>query len=526
MNAYLFPIKQAIITFPILALALTVPFLIVQYRKYGYVNKLRSTILYSLLLYAITAYYLVILPLPKLLDNCAAYGSFWSYVQWRPFTFVSDIGRETSFAWNSFSSYIQLLKERSFLQVLFNVVLTIPLGIYLRYYFRCSFKGALFLSLGVSLFFELTQVTGLYGIYTCPYRLFDVDDLMLNTTGGIIGFLIAPIVYTFLPRSEKLDDKVNLSELKVGFIRRSIAFAIDLFVLTIVSAVMSLLLSGATLITYQLTSGTLDASASRLLSAGLAVLLYFVLIPAVCGGRTLGKWITRIHVVEDARRSDAKFITWRGLLKRYGLLYFGVFGLLDVMNMIAKFGEITMEASIGILFLQFLLMLGLFVHAIISMVKGDKLLFYERLSGTRNVVTVGERDARKEADHNVEPSVEDGLEDESEQPSAIASALLAEREEADAVRSTVGEASAAPRSKLPEQPEEESEPSVETVPNEHEAQQPTHETGGKTYTLGEMVPELDESPRSNVTSEEVEREMERLRAKLAELEKREKEGKD
>ncbi|MFD0958734.1 VanZ family protein [Paenibacillus chungangensis] len=525
MNAYLFPIKQAIITFPFLALALTVPFLIVQYRKYGYVNKLRSTILYSLLLYAITAYYLVILPLPKLLDNCEAYGSFWSYMQWQPFTFVSDIGRETSFAWNSFSSYTQLLKERSFLQVLFNMVLTIPLGIYLRYYFRCSFRATLFLSLGVSLFFELTQVTGLYGIYTCPYRLFDVDDLMLNTTGGIIGFLIAPIVYTFLPRSEKLDEKVNLSELRVGFIRRSIAFAIDLFVMTIVTAIMSLLLSGATLLTYQLTSGTLDASASRLLSAGLAMLLYFVLIPAVCGGRTLGKWITRIHIVEDVRQSDARHVTWRGLLKRYGLLYF-VYGLLDVMNMIAQFGEITMQASIGILFLQFLLILGIFVHVIISMVKGDKLLFYERLSGTRNVVTEGEREARTEAEHKMEASVIGRQEEESDQPSVITSALLAQRKDVEVVHSSVGEASQSPRSKLTEQSEQQSEPAVEAVPYEHEEQQPSHETGRKTYTLGEMVPELDELPRSNITSEEVEREVERLRAKVALLEKREKEGKD
>ncbi|GKU79636.1 permease [Paenibacillus sp. L3-i20] len=384
MNDYLFPIKQAFFTFPFLAFALTIPFLIVQYRKYGYVNKLRAVILYSLLLYSITAYYLVILPLPKVIDNCTGYGSIWSYMQLQPFSFVSDIARETNFAWNSMSSYVALLQERSFLQVIFNVVLMIPLGIFLRYYFRFRLIGTAFIAFLVSLFYETTQVTGLYGFYSCPYRLFDVDDLILNTSGVIIGFIVAPILNYLLPRSDKLDEKVNLNEVKVGLIRRGISFAIDMFVLMIVSSVIYIILYGSGSIALGTTP---DSASFWMIASGIAVLIYFVAFPAMFGGRTLGKWITRIHIVEDNKRDTKGFISWKGLLKRYALLYFGIFGTIRLLVFISDYGDIPIEAVVGIRIIIFMVVLVFAVHIVWSMLKGDKLLFYERISGTRNVVT-------------------------------------------------------------------------------------------------------------------------------------------
>lgn len=127
MNAYLFPIKIALFTFPIAAFFLTLPFLIVQYRKYGYVNKVRSLVLYSMLLYFISAYYLVILPLPANRDNCVPGGS-GVFSQWIPFTFIRDIMKETNVVWSQPSTYVQILGERSFWQAAFNVALTLPLG--------------------------------------------------------------------------------------------------------------------------------------------------------------------------------------------------------------------------------------------------------------------------------------------------------------------------------------------------------------------------------------------------------------
>ena len=37
---------------------------------------------------------------------------------------------------------------------------------------------------------EMTQLTGLWGLYPCAYRQFNVDDIMLNFLGVIFGFVI------------------------------------------------------------------------------------------------------------------------------------------------------------------------------------------------------------------------------------------------------------------------------------------------------------------------------------------------
>lgn len=37
---------------------------------------------------------------------------------------------------------------------------------------------------------ELTQLTGLRGLYACAYRQFNVDDLILNALGAAVGLLV------------------------------------------------------------------------------------------------------------------------------------------------------------------------------------------------------------------------------------------------------------------------------------------------------------------------------------------------
>ena len=49
--------------------------------------------------------------------------------------------------------------------------------------------AALF-GLGLSLACELSQLTGVWGLFPCAYRSFNVDDLMLNTLGVCAGALL------------------------------------------------------------------------------------------------------------------------------------------------------------------------------------------------------------------------------------------------------------------------------------------------------------------------------------------------
>ncbi|SMG27829.1 VanZ family protein [Paenibacillus aquistagni] len=391
MNEYLFPIKIALFTFPIAAFFLTLPFLIIQYRKYGYVNKYRAFILYSLLLYAMSAYYLVILPLPANVNNCTTREALTHYMQLRPFTFISDTLKETRVVWSEPASFMHLFKERAFLQALFNIFLTIPAGVYLRYYFRKGLGATLLFSLGLSLFFELTQLTGLYGIYQCPYRLFDVDDLMLNTLGGIIGYWITPILAAFLPKTENLDKDVELDKMTVGFIRRGIAYIFDNIIIGIATSILSMIVSASSAVVLQTTDiGSLEKSFINAFSFVIVIMIYFMVIPTVTGGRTLGKWITRIHVIADRREGELQEITFMDLVKRYALLYYGVYGLFSLMAWVANYGELPAYADVALLLVRAVFVFVLGAYFVIQLFRGNKILFYERVSGTRNVITLRE----------------------------------------------------------------------------------------------------------------------------------------
>ncbi|MFK7691478.1 VanZ family protein [Paenibacillus sp. HJGM_3] len=222
---YLIPITRAFLSFPVAALLFTIPFLIVQYRRHGYVNKLRGLLLYLFLLYLLNAVYLIILPFPASRHNAPP--DVTSYIQWIPLTFIQDILRETRVVLDQPTTYPRLLTERAFLQVLFNVCITIPFGMFMRYYFRTRWLVCLTASFALSLFFEITQVTGIYGYFDYPYRLFDVDDLITNTFGGMLGFITAEWLTVRLPRIDQLDANLDLAQKRVSYTRRALALLLD-----------------------------------------------------------------------------------------------------------------------------------------------------------------------------------------------------------------------------------------------------------------------------------------------------------
>lgn len=248
---YISTIKTSIIFFPIIALIFTIPYILKQYHKYGSINKLRTVIVYSFILYMMTIYFLVILPLPDI-NNLPTDKTMYNLI---PFKFITDIIKETSFNISVPSTYLKALTENCIYVVIFNIFMTIPFGMYLRYYYKASFKKVLILSFSLSLFFELTQLTGLYFIYPRPYRLFDVDDLILNTTGGVVGYLLFGLVEKYLPSREKID-KDSLEQGKViSGLRRLTYFFLDLFIYCIFHMTISIFINNnylnyITLITY------------------------------------------------------------------------------------------------------------------------------------------------------------------------------------------------------------------------------------------------------------------------------------
>jgi len=85
---------------------------------------------------------------------------------------------------------LSFLTSASFLQVLFNVLLFVPLGLLLGWRTRWPFAVVVVAGLAVSLLIELTQGTGVWGLYDCAYRYADLEDLVANALGAMIGGLI------------------------------------------------------------------------------------------------------------------------------------------------------------------------------------------------------------------------------------------------------------------------------------------------------------------------------------------------
>lgn len=206
MSIYLIPIQIAFVLFSALSFFLIIPWLVYSYRKYGYLSIWASLVAYSFIFYMLSALFLVLLPLPDTRNTCALQSPDTVYYSLVPFNFIREIINSRSVVWSQPSTYVRVLTDSVFLQAAFNFLLLLPFGVYLRYFFQHKryWKKALGLGFALSLFFETTQITGIYGIYNCPYRIFDVDDLILNSTGALFGFVIAPVLLALFPSRKSL----------------------------------------------------------------------------------------------------------------------------------------------------------------------------------------------------------------------------------------------------------------------------------------------------------------------------------
>ncbi|WHY21751.1 VanZ family protein [Paenibacillus sp. G2S3] len=376
-HSYFFPISYAFMMFPIAALIFTLPFLIVQYRRHGYIHKLRALILYLLLLYLMNAYFLVLLPMPSSRHNMAPSGSIMQLI---PLQFIQDIIDGSKIIPDQISTYWSLLREPAFLQVIFNIALTVPFGLFLGYYFRARWGMCILLSFILSLSFEVTQVTGIYGFFDHPYRLFDVDDLITNTLGGIFGFRIAIWINGLLPRIEQLDTNIDRSAKRVSYTRRGIAFFIDSMVWIIGFGVLY----------------GFDIKSAFWIVTG----IYFILIPAFTGGRTLGKWIVRIRVTSKGNRASF----W-ALMIRYGLLYWILLGLHALVIDSDVTGLLSSPLRTVAYLIVLLVDLAFFIHLVIKVFKKNDQLIYEQLSRTSHVISWPEK--RLNTDTSNSSSIED-----------------------------------------------------------------------------------------------------------------------
>lgn len=384
MESYLIPIKTAVILFPLLAALITVPYVLVQYKKYGAIPFLRTLIVYSFALYMLVSFFLVILPLPSR-EKVAAMTS--PRAQLMPFQFIRDFLRETVIDFKNPSTWLAGLKQNCLLQPVFNLLFFVPFGIYMRYYFRLNLRKTVLFSFLLSLFYELTQLTGLYGIYPRGYRLFDVDDLMINTLGGLTGYFTAAVFAKILPSRKAIDERAYELAEHVTFFRRLTATLVDWFIIGSVTSVLSAF-------------GLMVTNESTLNIGGLSYLLvvicYFVLLPLTTGGVTIGKRLVNIRLAsEDGGQPDLK-----GLAVRYGIIYGFIvpipvycFLLFGFSSMFGLFGVIVgMGGAIALAGVYLVAIL----HTLLVALGVKEEFLYEKYSRIRNVNTVKEPSRRSE----------------------------------------------------------------------------------------------------------------------------------
>lgn len=340
MQTYIPSIIAGLLTFPSVAALFTVPYAIYIYRKRGRLDKWSTFIFYLYILYYICALALVLYPMPDSYHVEEAAGT-----QLIPFHFVRVLIETVPVRLTQPSTYKLLLTNMEFLQVAFNILLMVPMGVFVRYREKKSFLKTVLVCFFISLLFETIQITAFFGMYSAAWRVFDVDDLFLNTLGGAIGWWITPALVRFLPAIKEGPDAE--SELKaVSFFRRTVAFLCDSLPLF----VLFLFLFSDTIL------------------AGFATALLYALILTFSGGRSLGLWLTRLKIT--GRHGKPKFR--ENLLRCVGF-YLATGFVIQALSIISISQTDPKLQSIPVL-LQFAYVIVLIVVTIIAAVRHRPLL--------------------------------------------------------------------------------------------------------------------------------------------------------
>jgi glycopeptide antibiotics resistance protein len=269
----LLPGLVALLAGAALIAVLFVPFVARTYRRRGELGAGRVLLATATAFYAMGLVAFVVLPLPA--DTCSTTAASVG-PQLQPLAFVADIQRTAA-------PGVSLLANPAVLQVALNVLLFVPFGALLRH---LGGRGVLLTALAgvvVSGLVEFTQLTGDWFLYPCPYRLFDVDDLLANGAGALVGALVAPLLQV-LPGERPRRVAVGLPR-PVTVRRRVLAVLCDL----LGNAVLGLLVVVPLATADVLLGVPGPAEVYRAVALWVPWVLLFVVLPVLGRGGTLGQ---------------------------------------------------------------------------------------------------------------------------------------------------------------------------------------------------------------------------------------------
>ncbi len=331
MHVWITEAMYAVAFFAVLALLAIAPWIHHQYRRFGLLRGWPALVSAATVLYACALVAFTLFPLPDFANDFCVRREDLTYWQLTPMASLDDVA-----LYLHDHTIMQTLLSGVVLQVVMNIVFFVPLGVLVAYRWRRPLWVAGVAAIGVSLAIELTQGTGLWGLAPCPYRLADVDDLLTNTIGGLLGWFVGLALRRLLPDPAPRPTP-DLAPPSWG--RRSLAVGIDTLVYLLVAL--------GVLLGFEVVSDAPDEGSAPFLEIGIACsFTLFVLVPALRRTRSgPGAASVRLALVTVDGRPAPR---WR-LLVRWAArwLVLAVFGLLAFVAVLVVEGVVAWRRTDG-----------------------------------------------------------------------------------------------------------------------------------------------------------------------------------
>lgn len=290
----------------LLCVVLFVPFVAISYRRRGRLTMWRTAVWAWFVVYGLALWTYTLLPLPSVDEiTCAP-------PQLNPLAAFAEIGRYDT------SSIAAILRNPAFLQVALNVLLFVPLGFFLRLLWGLGWRIVVPVGLGISILIELTQLTGVWGLYPCAYRVFDTADLLTNTAGAALGAALAALIPAGMLSPALQPDAAEPRP--VTSRRRLLAMGCDALVLVLIGTAITIAVRAWQIYVQGTPVDSLDPSLAA--AAGNLVPWLLLLVVTLTTGGTLGDHATRLRFVPRAPGLAAtrRLLRFMGGIGGYGAL--------------------------------------------------------------------------------------------------------------------------------------------------------------------------------------------------------------
>lgn len=295
-----------------ISVVLFIPVLIWQYRRYGAFQPARTIWTVVTFVYVTALITYTLFPLPDMSgDYCATHPQVYVL---DPTLYFREMAERLAGA-----SPTEVMLSWEMLQMVFNVALFVPLGAILSDFVVLRARWGVPVGLGVSLLVEATQFTGNWGLMACPYRVADVNDLITNTLGTAVGYLVALLIPRFVARPGYLRMRrlqarpVTVWRRWTGMLLDAGYWAISWWVVNAAAGMVLFFVTGRPLVDE---TGSPEAATLVVWYAVAALsLLVMVLLPALIGnGASLGQRTVWLTPLANARwRLLARALAVQGL---------------------------------------------------------------------------------------------------------------------------------------------------------------------------------------------------------------------